>query len=694
MLRELLNRLAPLIANDWTIVIVALLLCCWAGWSAWRLRLGPVRLRSALDAASDLLEKTRDAAQFAGDFERISRAMSADAVIGARWREFAASLARTPDAGGRLRPTRSCEEWFNTGLLRSGSIYINLRYHAALPNLFVGAGLLFTFLGLAAALTSAGGVMEGDAAVRSRALRSLLDAASAKFITSLVGLFLSIVYALYLKHVLAKVDAALDRFTTLLEARAPKMSAMELQWQANALQERQLATAEGFANEFSFAMAQALDQAFDKRLGEHIQPLTQAMQDLAARMSTSNEAAMGQMLDAFLQRLQGGAGDRMQDVTASLERLGGRLDGLQAGLGDAAMRMAQSADAMSQRMGEGAQAAMARVGDQIASVVDTLRAVADDTRGAGAQAGRELAESLRAAASGFESTAAAVAGALEEAGKQTGGAFGQGAEAAVQRIAEATESMRDDMRALIREFHGAAVSAGEEMHKRALAGAQSMGARIDGAGETVAQVLARAGESLSEAGQAAGAALRAGGAAAGVEMERAGAGFGGRADALSRQAAALATATDGAAQRLGELGRAVEAAARPLTASATDLRAAGEMARGLAQPLTQAVTTAGRAAEQFSVAGERVAAAHANTGRLAEELAGAVGRFEGLDHELAGVLEALQTGLQGFRIEVEKTVARTDENLGKAVQQLGNSIKSLEEMLEPLVDSIPQGGRP
>jgi hypothetical protein len=79
-------------------------------------------------------------------------------------------------------------------LLRS--LDVDLRYHAALPNLLVGAGLLFTFLGLAAALSIAGGVVSGTSNERNEALRMLLEAASFKFLTSLTGLALSLAYAL------------------------------------------------------------------------------------------------------------------------------------------------------------------------------------------------------------------------------------------------------------------------------------------------------------------------------------------------------------------------------------------------------------------------------------------------------------------------------------------------------------------
>ncbi|WP_126401114.1 hypothetical protein [Blastochloris tepida] len=253
------------------------------------------------------------------------------------------------------------------------------------------------------------------------------------------------------------------------------------------------------------------------------------------------------------------------------------------------------------------------------------------------------------------------------------------------------------MRGLIQEFKGAAVSAGEVLEKSGTAGAAAVGASLNGAGQAVAAALTSASEALTGAGQAAGAALQRGGEAAGARLDQAGSGFGGRAETLAQQVAALTTATNGIVLRLTEFEQAADKAAQPLTASATDLRAAGQAARAAVEPLGQAAQAVGRAADQIAGAGQRLESTQAAAGRLAENLTQAVGRFEGVDRDLARVLGELQVGLQGFTEQVAKTVKQTDDNLGKAAGQLGNAVKDLEAVLEPLADvlpSRPHGGAP
>src|SRR5208337_310949 len=416
--------------------------------SAYVLLRATKKLRNALEKGTRAISEATSPLDFRERYEDVRARLLAIPVLRARWRDFADSLIVPKDPGRPLQSAARPEQWFNLGLLGSNEIGLNTRYQAVLPNLLVGAGLLFTFFGLAVALSSASGIVTGDQGARSSALRQLLDTASFKFITSLAGLFLSIVYTVRYKSQLRSVDKSLELFVDAIEERVPPITAVSLQQQANALLERQLTFAESLANDLSMAVRDALDQAFDQRLGEHIKPLREAMETLAGRISGSNEDAIKTMLDSFLSRLQGGAGDRMQDVATSLAGLGQSLSSLQTGLGEAAARMAESADTMARRMGEGAEAALTRITDQMGGVAETLRTVAEQTRGAGAEAGRELAQQLGSAASCFEAASHEIAAGLARAAEGLEAKMGEQAQASAERLNRQLETMVAELQRL------------------------------------------------------------------------------------------------------------------------------------------------------------------------------------------------------------------------------------------------------
>jgi len=242
-LTDLLRDLAPFIAQDWVILSVVALLCTWFGYSAISLVLATETVRRHLRGATMILVRSADAVGFAASFATATNTLANDPLIGVPWRGFCQSLV-VPTAPGRpITATADARQWFDLADL-FGAAGADLRYHAALPGLLVGAGLLFTFIGLAAALSAAGAVVaEGvSQAQRNAALRDLLGAASVKFITSLVGLGLSITYALFRKSQLRRSEIALSSFLIALQERMQFRTSTALQVQANALLEMQFAT--------------------------------------------------------------------------------------------------------------------------------------------------------------------------------------------------------------------------------------------------------------------------------------------------------------------------------------------------------------------------------------------------------------------------------------------------------------------
>lgn len=480
-----MTEIAPLVASPWAIGSAICALIVWATSSGYSLRAGSKKLLAEIHAATGQIASANDAVAFVARYETVSQQLGGNLILGARWREYQQSLL-VPEQG-LIRATARSDDWFDLGLMRVPGIGIDLRYHAALPGLLVGAGLLFTFLGLAIALGSAGGIVADNVtqAGRNKALHDLLSAASFKFWTSVFGLLLSIIYALFRKHWLRKVELALDAFQSALDERIPLITPVQLQAETNTRLLSQTSVLEGFSNELAINLAGVFDNAFDKRLGEHIGPLAIAMQQLSQNLTNRNEDAMQTMLTTFIEKLQGGTGNQMAVVAEKLVSLGTGLEGLQAGMRDAATRMAESADAMARRMGEGAEAAMAGVTAQMTSLVETLRALAEQSRNAGADAGHELAGRLEAAASGFERSAQTVATTLAEAARGLEQRMGSQAEDSTRRLADQFDAMIQTLRGLADDSRSMGTTALEAVAARIDTAASS----FQGVSERIAAAL-------------------------------------------------------------------------------------------------------------------------------------------------------------------------------------------------------------
>jgi hypothetical protein len=185
-------------------------------WLDFRRRLGPVL--AGLEESLRVVEEAPSASALHDRFSSINQRLAANPVIGEAWRAFVRTLVPVPGQDGVLGATRRPREDLNESILTSAGV--NLRFYTAVPNYLVGLGLLFTFVGLVAALYFASaGVVAPNIQEAQDALRDLLAAATFKFVTSIAGLGASIVYSSREKTWLYRVSQGVDALCTALEQR-------------------------------------------------------------------------------------------------------------------------------------------------------------------------------------------------------------------------------------------------------------------------------------------------------------------------------------------------------------------------------------------------------------------------------------------------------------------------------------------
>jgi hypothetical protein len=153
-----------------------------------------IHLRSALriiksDKSKETEQEKR--ANFQANYKQIDSALLANRSVSGVWREFRKNLI-TRIAGQRtlIYAISRPQQFFNPRNLR-----VQYDFVRALPNIFVGLGLLGTFIGLIAALTFSTQdlAIADDQSKIKAALSGLLTTAAAKFYISAAGLVASLV---------------------------------------------------------------------------------------------------------------------------------------------------------------------------------------------------------------------------------------------------------------------------------------------------------------------------------------------------------------------------------------------------------------------------------------------------------------------------------------------------------------------
>ena len=201
----------------WTLGGIILAAALWAGVVFTR------RTAALRRAVEPIMGSLRDipAQDFAQRYEDFNQEIEDNAPLRHGWKQFRESLIILPDGedyAPTIRATHRPETYFHESSLVSSRL--NLRFWQSVPNILVGVGLLFTFIGLIAALYFASeGVTAKNIHDTQRALGNLLHAATFKFVTSVAGLLSSLVFSWWEKHCLHNLQKALDEFCRLLEER-------------------------------------------------------------------------------------------------------------------------------------------------------------------------------------------------------------------------------------------------------------------------------------------------------------------------------------------------------------------------------------------------------------------------------------------------------------------------------------------
>jgi hypothetical protein len=288
----------------------------------------------------NLVTECDGAVSFKESYPQISMAFNEVKFLRHGWAEFTETLLIPND--GEAKPIRNTQrpgQYLNT---RAAEAFgPRFHFYQALPNYFVGVGLLLTFFGLVAALYFASeGIKAGSSLTQMQsALRDLLHAATFKFLTSISGLFssiiLSVIYRLAAHHLQLKFDGLCDALEHQMVFVYPEILLSEQlqEQQAQTLQLERFNT--DFAIELSRALEERLNSSLPAAVSTAVQPLTDAVRNMAGSLGEMNQDALSEMVGNFKESLNASAGSEMQAIANTLEGIRTSLGSASAGVSEA-----------------------------------------------------------------------------------------------------------------------------------------------------------------------------------------------------------------------------------------------------------------------------------------------------------------------------------------------------------------------
>jgi chemotaxis regulatin CheY-phosphate phosphatase CheZ len=178
------------------------------------------------------------------------------------WSEFTETLIEDDDAG-KILNTHSVSSYFTRDSLLGDRI--DLRYYSTFPNILTGLGILGTFIGLVAGIYLASGtLLSNEAQETKKALESLLGGASLSFMTSIAGLFTSLLFSWREKAKIHKFDKLRREWIAALDKRLERVTVESVNQLLHAESKKQTKALESFGEPLAFELTKFADLFTDK----------------------------------------------------------------------------------------------------------------------------------------------------------------------------------------------------------------------------------------------------------------------------------------------------------------------------------------------------------------------------------------------------------------------------------------------
>lgn len=325
--------------------------------------------------------------------ERLTQAdgaFDAEPALASLWWEYRKNLKPNPQTEGFLNLIDP-RLWFSVESL-PGRGYE--QWCATWAGVFLTVGLLFTFIGLSAALLKVGSINGADSAAMKAAITGILGVSSAKFITSIAGLLAYIGFSLVTRHYQSIQQAAARELADAVQQLSLPLAPELLLYEQHETARRQLTRLERLADDLAVAIDTKLERRFTAlaadfghNLGAMQQDLPSAAAPIVAAIQHMSQTVAEEFSKQIQQATSGGVNTveaRFTAVAAELARIKDGMGGAGEAFGEDIRRAAAELREAAGKMGQGLDfrsselaATIGQFGGNLDHIVSTLGRVPD-----------------------------------------------------------------------------------------------------------------------------------------------------------------------------------------------------------------------------------------------------------------------------------------------------------------------------
>jgi uncharacterized protein YukE len=637
---------------------------------------------------------------------KVDGVFESEPAIASLWWEYRKNLKPNPQSDGFLNLIDP-RLWFSVESL-PGRGYE--QWCATWAGVFLTVGLLFTFIGLSAALLEAAKVGT-DAAAMKEVIKRILSISSAKFITSIAGLLAYIGFSLVTRHYQSIQHAAARELADAVQHLSLPLTPELLLYEQNDTARRQLTRMERLTDDLAVAIDAKMEQRLKTLATDFGQHLGTMQKDLPAATAQPIVDAIQNMSQAvaqeFSKQIQQTAGGEINTVAKQFTAVANELASIKGDMGaagktfgvdiseaalvlrEAAGKMGKGLDDRSQKLAE----TISQFGGKLDSISSTLSRVPDNIDRALNTTLDNLTDAIGTLVSrltaGGESGASALTIGGEEAGKRLKESAGQAGQDLKETISAVSGKLDSIAGALGQVPADISRSLNETMNKLTEA-IDTLVGRLTAGGESGASALTAGGEE-------AGNRLKASATEAGQDLKDKIGDVSGKLDSI---AGALGQVPADISRTLSETLTKLTAAVGELTGRlALGGREGGDALReGGQQAGAEIEKTVGRAGNEF----DRLVTQA--TGKLVEQFAAAQAGLESAIQDLASRLQTVESSLKtlpgAVAIQVQnldaagqtfKAAGLTVTDAGNALQQATQPLLQTAATIQTSIDQIRQG---